>query len=400
MTAPSVLSLCAGAGGFDCGMRAAGFKTVAAVEIEDDCVASLRANRVSGIIHDDIRNVDLRAIRAASSQSKVDLVVAGPPCQPFSKSANWHHGTPLGMRDPRAGPLRHTIRIIEAVLPRVAIIENVPGFAAGKRSALDLVRRAFDRINERNGTAYNLAAAVVDAAGFGAAQHRKRLVIVADRNGRAFSFPEVTHGNSPTLERYLSAWDAIGDLSMPANAIELAARGRWADLLPSIPEGENYLWHTERGGGVPLFGWRRRYWTFLLKLAKDRPSWTLAANPSQNSGPFHWENRLLDVREMARLQSFPDSWQFVGTRAQQVRQVGNAVPPLLAEVIGREVRSQLLGGQKSRTAPRLVITAKNRVPKPERPRPVPRKYWTLVGEHAPHPGTGAGPGAKRRTTAR
>src|SRR3546814_15139025 len=63
-----------------------------------------------------------------------------------------------------------------------------------------------------------------------------------------------------------------------------AIKGKWADLLPSIPEGQNYLWHTERGGGIPLFGWRRRYWNFLLKLAKNKPSWTIQAQPGPATG--------------------------------------------------------------------------------------------------------------------
>ena len=83
----------------------------------------------------------------------------------------------------------------------------------------------------------------------------------------------------------------MGDSELPA------ARGGWADLLPSIPEGQNYLWHTDRGGGRPLFGYRRRFWSFLLKLSKHRPSWTLSAQPGPSTGPFHWTNRPLAVRE-------------------------------------------------------------------------------------------------------
>ena len=93
---------------------------------------------------------------------------------------------------------------------------------------------------------------------------------------------------------------------------DLAVRGKWADLLPSIPEGSNYLHHTDRGEGMPLFGWRRRYWTFLLKLAKNRPSWTIQAQPGPAVGPFHWSNRRLSVRELSRLQTFPDDVNIVG----------------------------------------------------------------------------------------
>ena len=74
-------------------------------------------------------------------------------------------------------------------------------------------------------------------------------------------------------------------------------------LLPSIPEGENYLWYTNRGGGLQLFGWRTRYWSFLLKLAKSLPSWTIQAQPGSAIGPFHWRSRKLTTREMCRLQT-------------------------------------------------------------------------------------------------
>ena len=88
----------------------------------------------------------------------------------------------------------------------------------------------------------------------------------------------------------------------------LTVGGKWADLLPTIPEGQNYLWHTNRGGGSQLFGWRTRYWSFLLKLAKNLPSWTIQAHPGSSIGPFHWRNRKLSVPEMCRLQTFPTAW--------------------------------------------------------------------------------------------
>src|SRR6185312_12245754 len=122
------------------------------------------------------------------------------------------------------------------------------------------------------------------------------------------------------------------DLPAAAGA-EHQLRGKWADLLPSIPPGMNYLWHTDRGGGEPLFGWRRRYWSFLLKLAPDQPSWTIQAQPGPATGPFHWDNRRLTGREMARLQTFPDDIQITGSLADAQRQIGNAVPSLLAEVL-------------------------------------------------------------------
>src|SRR5439155_22957045 len=173
-----------------------------------------------------------------------------------------------------------------------------------------------------------------------------RCIRVASRDGTAFRFPELTHGDDSDgqqslLDTYRTAWDAIGSLT-PSPSEDLEVRGRWAGLLPSIPEGHNYLWHTDRMGGLPLFGWRRRFWSFLLKLAKNRPSWTIQAQPGPAVGPFHWENRRLSVRELCRIQTFPDDVNVVGGRGSAQRQVGNAVPSLLAEVVGRAVREQLL----------------------------------------------------------
>ena len=167
----------------------------------------------------------------------------------------------------------------------------------------------------------------------------------------------------PALLPYATAWDAIGGVDLRAADEDLRVRGRWADLLPSIPEEENYSWHTDRKGGMPLFGWRRCYWCFLLKLAKALPSWTLQAQPGPAIGPFHWEIRRLAVAEMARLQTFPSDITFVGSRGSVQKQLGNAVPSLLAEVIGREVAEQFFGCRLP-ARPRLAIGPK----RPSRPR--------------------------------
>ena len=191
------------------------------------------------------------------------------------------------------------------------------------------------------------------------------------------------------LQPYRTAWDALADVQPQADE-DLTVRGKWADLLPSIPEGENYLWHTERGGGLPLFGWRRRYWSFLLKLAKNRPSWTVQAQPGPATGPFHWKNRQLSVKELCKLQTFPDDVVIKGRRSSAQRQVGNAVPSLLAEVLARAIENQLLGCQIPQDALKLMPAVQQVIPDPEPVAAVPKKYYALQGQHAPHPGTGRG----------
>jgi DNA (cytosine-5)-methyltransferase 1 len=231
--------------------------------------------------------------------------------------------------------------------------------------------------------------------------------IVGARDGTDFQFPVPTHRDPEVdpgvfdaeMPTYNSAWSALSDVK-PDKSEDLCLRGKWAELLPSIPEGNNYLWHTERGGGVPLFGWRRRYWCFLLKLAKDRPSWTLQAQPGPATGPFHWDNRRLSMRELCRLQTFPDDVQILGNYLAVHKQVGTAVPSLLAEVVARSIRTQILGLKQPRGEIRLLpLNQGIASPRPRRLQPVAEKYLELIGDHEAHPGTGKGYGALSRATA-
>jgi DNA (cytosine-5)-methyltransferase 1 len=225
--------------------------------------------------------------------------------------------------------------------------------------------------------------------------------VVGSRDGESFRFPDPTHfevsegeGLIPGLQPHTTAWDAIGDLEADDDP-DLSMKGKWADLLPSIPEGENYLWHTERGGGLRLFGWRRRFWSFLLKLDKNRPSWTLQAQPGPAIGPFHWKNRRLSAKELGRLQTLPEGYQVLGNLAAVQRQLGNAVPSAVGEILARAIRCQLLD-EPVDTGSTLLPKPRRPVPEPEAIQPVPRKYHRLVGEHAAHPGTGKGYGARSR----
>lgn len=393
----AVISVFAGAGGFDCGLAAAGLLTSVAVDSDPRCIETLKLNSVRNPLCRDVSELSGRELLqlAKARRRGSTLMSAGLPCQPFSKSANWRHGRPLGLKDERADTIKELVRLVREALPLVVLIENVEGFATA--GGLKKVKRALAYINSVEGTKYRLSWAVLDAADFGVPQHRRRLIAVAHRNGRAFKFPRPTHGpSSPDAKPYATAWDAIGGMQPPKSET-LDARGRWAELLPSIPEGRNYLFHTARGEGVPLFGWRTRYWNFLLKLAKSRPAWTLAASPAQNAGPFHWDNRELSTMEAQRLQSFPRAWSFAGGREDRIRQIGNAVPPLLAEQIGLAIRQQFFCTRASElTAPSLSIGSRPSKPTANRRRRVSHEFLKLEGRYAAHPGPGLGPGALAR----
>ena len=417
------ISLFSGAGGLDLGLHCAGFRAAVAVECDSAATATLRLPENAAwwsdteILDEPIEKIPTgRLLRAGRlKRGTVALLVGGPPCQPFSKSGYWHSGDAGRLSDPRAGTLRQYLRVLEESLPETFLLENVPGLAfSDKDEGLELLRAEIARINRRTRSKYKLCAAQLNAAEYGVPQTRERVFVVGSRAGLPFEFPKPTHqkptpvdmagGTLAPLPRRpingllpcLTAWDAIGSIPPDEDPALLALRGKWADLLPSIPEGHNYLFHTDRGRGVSIFGWRRRYWSMLLKLAKSRPSWTLTAQPGPAIGPFHWANRRLGRRELCRLQTFPNGYVIKGSLSLAYRQVGNAVPSALAQLLGHEIRRQLLG--ESRIRPKLTLLPDQafRIPAEEPVSPVPDKYLPLVGEHDDHPGTGKGPGAIRR----
>lgn len=400
------ISLFTGAGGLDFGFEAAGFETAVAIEIDRACGRMLRLNRPWPVIEDDIHLVSTEKLltTAGLQKGEADVLIGGPPCQPFSKSGYWISGDAKRLDDRRADTLSAYLRVLEEAQPRTFLLENVYGLAyRGKDEGLARILRGIDEINRRTGSKYAPTWTVLNAASYGVPQLRERVFIVGSRDGKAFTFPQATHADKGALqlgqEPYRTCWDAIGDLPPLPNDEALQATGKWAELLPTIPEGENYLWHTRRGGGLPLFGWRTRYWNFLLKLAKDRPSWTIQAQPGSATGPFHWTSRKLSSRELARLQTFPEGIVFNASRSETQRLLGNAVPSLVAEVIGREIAAQFLGKPISKSAPKLLPSVRPKMPTPEPVRAVSRPYLALVDNHPDHPGIGLGRRASLRASA-
>jgi DNA (cytosine-5)-methyltransferase 1 len=393
----TVLSLFTGAGGLDLGLEAAGFSVSICVEVSEDARRTLEANRPQwklaepGDIHG-IPPAELLA-QAKLREREVTLLSGGPPCQPFSKSAYWTGGR-QGLEDPRASVMHAYLEVVEVALPRILLLENVRGLASGGKDlgGLSFLSDGLRSINQRRGSSYRLQVFHLNAASYGVPQSRERMFILADIDGHSFKVPSATHGEGDHLQPYLTAWDSIGDLDAEDWPEELEPVGKWAGLLKSIPEGKNYLWHTQRGGGEPLFGWRTKYWSFLLKLGKHRPSWTIQAEPGPATGPFHWRNRLLSIQELARLQTFPDSYRLVGNRRSIHRQIGNAVPCALGELLGFEIRRQLLGERDVPFQLTLLPRRRDGRPQPHPPEGIPPMYLNLRGDHADHPGKGRGPG--------
>jgi DNA (cytosine-5)-methyltransferase 1 len=374
------------------GLEAAGYSTVGYIEL--DCTArdTLAKNRPGWLRlpFDDVCEAanHLKPEALGLELGELDVLAGGPPCQPFSIAAQWTRNGRSGMKDLRARTVTAMLDIVESFLPKVILIENVIGFAKGSGSALPGIEKRLKLINRKHKTTYTTTWSGADSADYGVPQHRTRAIIVIVRDGGVFQLPAPLKGPPVT------AWDAIGHISpYPLPSI----RGRWTELLPCIPEGHNYQWLTSRGGGEEIFGYRTRYWSFLLKLAKDRPAWTLSASPGPSTGPFHWDNRPLSVPELLRLQSFPDDWVLMGSHHEQVRLAGNATPPLLAEVIGRAILKQFFGHPQAEANPRLTIAFSAEPPPPPLPaRPVPGSFRSLIGPKPAHAGEGLGPGSLSR----
>ena len=212
-----VLSLFTGAGGLDLGLEAAGLQTVAYIESDEDCLATLDLNRPSWK-----RLEPFDAVKAAKrlhpsdaglEPGEVDILAAGPPCQPFSYAAQWRSSGRRGMQDDRAATVHATVGFVRRFQPRVLLIENVVGFVRSDHGAMRVLQRGLERVNRDLGTRYALHHHVLDAADYGVPQHRRRAIVVASRDGNILKPPEATHRNRP-----MRAWDAIGDLPDPASA--------------------------------------------------------------------------------------------------------------------------------------------------------------------------------------
>ena len=361
MSTKPAISLFTGAGGLDLGVEQAGFDVRVAVEYDADACASLRANFPhTRVVEGDIRRVTTNDLLGAAQlrPGEAELLVGGPPCTPFSKSGNWIEQKRNG-QDPEASLLEHYVRILDEARPRAFLLENVFALAYSNHNRvwLEFLLESFDRLG------YEVNQQIVLAADYGVPQRRQRLIIVGSQDGRP-ALPEPTH-TGPHERRvwrkglrqmHVTTGEAIGDLADRGDLAESeeVVAGKYGHLLPEIPPGDNYLHYTEkRGHPNPLFGWRKRFWSFLLKLDPAQPSPTIQAQPGPYVGPFHWDNRRLRTLEIKRLQTFPDDFVLCGNRRAAQRQVGNAVPPLLAKRI-----AEVLGeGKMQAEEPELVLAA-------------------------------------------
>ncbi len=325
------IDLFAGAGGLSLGLEAAGFSPAVAVEWCPDASATYREHHPHAmVIQGDVTAVDFKADRG-----RFDLVAGGPPCQPFSVG-----GKRLAADDPRNG-IPQFLRAVADLRPHAFLMENVPGLAVStKRPYFHTVLRRLERLG------YLTSWRVLEAADYGVPQARRRLFVVGTRGNRRFSFPGPTHGPSASRPRAGAGLvvDPQYPRGRPNTAIVTYAR------RPSLRPGA-YHGHLYNGGGRPIELCRPAP-TLLASMGGNKTPWLdtlgvvpeyhahLLAGGSPRCGEVPGARRIT-VEEAALLQGFPAGTTFAGRRSSQYRQVGNAVPPALAEEIGRALRLQL-----------------------------------------------------------
>lgn len=348
----NIVSIYSGAGGIDIGFHKAGFDILLSTDNWQIACDTLKLNKLGdAVICSDVRTVDFAGFKK-KSRKNVDVLVGGPPCPPFSKSRFYRQEKKRGLEDENAFTVSEYFRAVEELNPTVFLFENVHGFVYKPHmNALEYLK---DRSEELG---YHIVYEVLNAADYGVPQTRERFICVGvKKNLPKFVFPEPMYRDpkvEPTEKDQRNPWVTCGDIlkdidfSLPEDDM-MQAGSKHKDLLKLVPPGDNYLFFTEeRGHPDPVFKWRSRYWSFLLKLSPDRPSWTIQASHSNNMGPFHWNNRFLRIPEIKRIQTFADEYKLTGSFKDQWRQVGNAVPPLLAEVLAKAIYSQYFSKELS-----------------------------------------------------
>lgn len=362
-TSLTAIDLFCGAGGLSEGFRQAGFHVLAGQDFDDVAGATFAAtHREATFVGGPIQRVTPQQLldAAGAKKGEIDVIVGGPPCQGYSV---YNHQR--GAQDPRAGLFREYLRIVEGIQPRWLVMENVTGITS--IAGGNIVREIFEGMASLG---YRVDMKVLKAEEYGVPQERRRVFFIATRTDAPILFPEQTHG--PGLEPFVTVWDAISDLpalkngegdkgnlpygKKPQNGYQAVLRGDCTRALNHSASrlsriNEERMRHIPPGGSwrdIP----RELLPAGMLKAKRSdhtkrygRPRKTDLACTILTKCDVHWgayihpvQDRAITVREAARLQSFPDFFEFIGSRTEQYVQVGNAVPPLL----GRRVAEALL----------------------------------------------------------
>lgn len=367
-TGPICVDMFCGAGGLSEGLRMAGFNSVFALDFDKNATATYALNHPETVVATkDIAKLDPSEILEAAGGREIDLLAGGPSCQGFST-----HGKRKA-DDPRNFLFTEYLRIAKALRPKWILIENVQGMLTYDKGYFKRVILA-----QLQGMGYHADARVLCAADYGVPQLRNRIVFLATRTDVPISFPAATHSESggKGLRPYVTVGEALGDLplisdadpsaalnysSLPTNQYQRYLRQKTQQLTlhqarALSDQAAAIAKHVGEGQGlrsVPVDALPDRFkkmrtistgelrkdcTTLYYRLSRSRPAYTITCYfRNIASGPFlhPQEDRSLSFREAARLMSFRDSYQFAG--ASIARQIGNAVPPLMAKAVGQHV---------------------------------------------------------------
>lgn len=344
------IDLFCGCGGFTQGFVQAGYNPLLGVDMWNDATTTYKHNfPTSEIINDNITNISTTELlkSAKATASEVDGIIGGPPCQGFSIS-----GKRL-IDDPRNALYKSFVEFVGDIQPKFFVMENVPGLVSMAKGA---VKDAIIEDFESRG--YNVSWKTLASDDYGVPQHRRRVFFVGLSRSvfgdRFFEFPAPFTGEKVTCKDAISDLDYISDeVALPdETAYELAPATEYQKLMRKncttlwnhvatihnaktkkiiamVPDGGNYkslpeeLWSTRK----VHIAWTR--------MDSTRPCFTIDTGHNHH---FHYRaNRVPTARESARIQSFPDSFRFLGIKTSQLKQVGNAVPPLLAQALAEEI---------------------------------------------------------------
>lgn len=356
---PKVISLFTGAMGLDLGLEKAGFETIACVENERNCIATIKQNKPDIRLYEDITDTDPLQILAdlGLSPGEVELVAGGPPCQAFSTA-----GRRRSLEDFRGNMIVKYLEYIEAIRPHYFILENVRGILSAKLANTPPEYQEYETLEDTPGSVvyfltkefnklgYNISFSLFDASYYGVPQKRERFVMFGTRNSQEVAIPLPT-----TKERPLTVRDAILDIK-DIEHIYIPLREKHIKYLTLLKSGEywkNLPEEMQREAMGNAYGLQGGRTGFFRRLNWDKPSPTLVTHPAMPATMLvHPEElRPLSIQEYARIQQFPDGWVFAGKPLAIYKQIGNAVPVGLGYTVGKAVTEHMAGNTTKNPEP-------------------------------------------------
>lgn len=326
------IDLFAGSGGFSLGFEWAGFENVFANEYDKQIAKTYKANFPNNkLIVDDIKNIDNEKIVEMLNGRSIDVVIGGPPCQGFSIAGKIGRSF---IEDERNYLFKEFVRFVEVIKPKVFVMENVARMAShNKGKTINEIRDEFEKLG------YYVDYQILQAANYNVPQRRSRVFVVGTKSSNYFEFP-FPNSNVITVE------EAIGDLPQLQSGEKSEIPNHFAmNHTKQMLEKMSYLGDGDDRSKMPIeirpkSGDIRKY----IKYKSKEPSITITGDMRK---VFHYnQNRALTSRELARLQSFPDDFVFMGTSISVQQQIGNAVPPKLAFEIAKMVKESLSENDK------------------------------------------------------